>query len=66
MHLYTIQSILYCGLVQDSKEYYTGANMYKKTYRRECKTTKLSGLQSHVVLCQLEWEVYLISGSAYL
>ena len=37
LHLYTIHSMLYHSLVQNSREYYTGTNMYKKTYREEWK-----------------------------
>ena len=53
LHLYTIHSILYRSLIQDSREYYTGTNMYKKQGRMGKQSYVC--LQSHFVLCQLEW-----------
>ena len=38
---YRVYGILYCSLVQDSREYYLGTNVYKKTYREEWKTKLL-------------------------
>ena len=54
LHLYTIHSILYRSLVQDSREYYTGTNMYKDLQgRKENKEmeNKATCVCSHMLFC---------------
>ena len=50
--LYT--AYCYRSLVQDSRVYYTGTNMYKRLTGKNGEQSYVC-LQSHVVLCQLEW-----------